>query len=73
MSNTQTIDVSHIKLSSLATPSDADVELWNSLSDEQKQAVLLRELDEADASGIAPKQTMSEIIAETRAPTGRDL
>ena len=57
----------------LAAPSEADLELWNSLTEEEREAVLLRELDEADASGLAPKQSMAEIIAEARAPVSRDL
>jgi len=73
MSDTQTIDVSHIRLRSLAAPSEADLKLWNSLTEEEREAVLLHELDEADASGLAPKQSMAEIIAEARAPKSRDI
>ena len=67
MSGTDTIDVSHVKFTSTVMPTDEDIALWESLSEAEQEAVLDRELAEAEASGTAPKQTMAEIIAEARA------
>ncbi|MGJ8534880.1 MAG: hypothetical protein ACSHYC_22025 [Alphaproteobacteria bacterium] len=66
MSEINTIDVSHIKFTSSACPSDEDLRLWDSLSDEQQHAIIERDLDAAQESGIAPQRSMAEIIAEAR-------
>ncbi len=67
MNKIETLDISHIRFTSMAQPTDEDVALWDSLTDDEKNAVLDREIDEAMASGIAPKQTMAEIIEEAKA------
>lgn len=67
MNEINTIDVSHIKFVSMACPTDEDVKLWKSLSDEQQHAVLERELDAAEKSGIAPERSMADLVAEARA------
>ena len=67
MSNTDTINISHIKFASTVIPTEADVKLWASLSEAQKKAVIERELYEAEASGIAEPQSMADLIAEARA------
>lgn len=73
MSKTATIDISHIRLTSMAQPTDEDVALWDSLTSEEKQAVFDREIEEARASGIAPKQTMAEMTAEFRTEMANEL
>ncbi|MCP4285690.1 MAG: hypothetical protein GY792_14735 [Gammaproteobacteria bacterium] len=67
------IDVSHIKFSSAVFPTDEDMELWYSLSSEEQHAVLRRELDEGEASGIAAPETMGELMQRVRAETAHDL
>jgi hypothetical protein len=66
-------DISHIRFTSTVFPSAEDIVLWDSLSAEEKRAVIARELHEAEASGLAPKQTMAEIIAEARTELGHEL
>ncbi|MEM9572938.1 MAG: hypothetical protein AAF996_15845 [Pseudomonadota bacterium] len=66
MSDPDTIDVSHVKFSSTAMPSEEDIALWESLSDAEKIAVLDRELAEAEASGIAQPETMAHRIERVR-------
>ena len=73
MSTAKTVNVSHIRFTSTVYPTAQDIALWESLTAEEKRAVIQRELDEAEASGLAPKQSMAEIIAKARADLGHDL
>ena len=73
MSKTATIDISHIHFTSTAQPTAEDVELWESLSREEQRKVLQRELEESRASGLAPKQTLAEMIAEFRTEMTHEL
>lgn len=73
MRDTKTVDISHLKFNSTVYPTDEDVKLWDSLSSEEQSAILARDLEEAETSGLAPKQTMAEIIAEARIEMGHDL
>jgi len=65
MSNT--IDISHVKFVSSVIPTDADIKLWESLSAEEQKAVIMRDLDAAEASGVAKPTSMAELISEARA------
>ncbi len=69
MSETKHIDISQFRFSSdaVTNPTQADLDLWNSLTDEEKKAVILAEMDKAEKEGLAPKRSMAEIIAEARA------
>ncbi|MDF1836138.1 MAG: hypothetical protein P1U62_14855 [Alteraurantiacibacter sp. bin_em_oilr2.035] len=66
MSEVKTIDVSSVTFSSTVFPSDADMELWNSLSAEEQRAVVRRDLDAAEASGVAEQETAAEILERVR-------
>lgn len=67
MSEVKEIDVSAIAFSSTVFPSEGDMKLWNGLSAEQQRAVVKRDLDEAEASGVAEAETAEEIIGRVRA------
>lgn len=67
MSTTKTLDVSHIRFTSTVFPTEADMKLWDSLSPEEQRAVVQRDLDEAEASGVAPHETVEELLARVRA------
>ena len=54
-------------------PTKADLDAWEALTDAEKEAVILAEMDDAEAEGFAPRQTMAEMIAEFRKLPGRDL
>ena len=66
MSDTNTYDVSHAKFSCTVNPSEDDVHLWSSLSDEEKEAVIDRELAQAEESGIADPEDMASRIERVR-------
>lgn len=73
MSKTATIDISHIRFTSMAQPTDEDIAVWDSLTGEEKLTVLDRVIEEARASGFAPKQTMAEMTAEFRTEMANEL
>ena len=60
MSETKTIDVSHIRFTSTVFPTEEDMRLWDSLSAEERRAVVRRDLDEAEASGVAEPETIEQ-------------
>ncbi len=65
----KTIDIETIKFSSTVFPTAEDIALWESLSDQERLAVLTRQEQAAFDSGIAEKASMREILDETRAET----
>jgi hypothetical protein len=66
-------DISDIQFSSTVFPTDEDMKLWHSLSPEEQRAVIQRELDEGEASGIAAPESMEQMIQRVRAETAHDL
>ena len=71
MGATKTVDVSHIRFTSTVFPTEADIELWESLSPEEQRAVVARDLDEAEAGGIAKPESIDQVIARVRAASDR--
>lgn len=71
MTEAKTTDVSHIHFTSTAFPTDEDMKLWNGLSGEQQRAVVRRDLEEAEASGIAEPESAEEIIQRVRTESRR--
>lgn len=71
MAEVKIIDVSDIRFTSTVFPTDEDMKLWNSLSAEEQRAVVRRDLDEAEVSGIAEPETAEEIIQRVRAESRR--
>ena len=67
MSETRTVDISDIKFTSTTFPTPEDIKLWESLTDEQRKAVEIRDVQEGYASGLAEPCTMAELIAEAKA------
>ena len=67
------IDISNIQFSSTVFPTDEDMKLWHSLSPEEQHAVIRRELDEGEASGIAAPESMEKMMRRVRAETAHDL
>ena len=67
MSEVKDINISEIKFSSTVFPSEEDMKLWSELSAEEQRAVIARDLDAAEASGIAPVETAQQIIECVRA------
>ena len=69
MSDAKTVDISHVSFSSTVFPTDEDMKLWDSLSADEQRAVIERDLDQAEASGIAHAVSLEEIIERVRAET----
>ena len=67
MNEVKDIDISEIKFSSTVFPSEEDMKLWSELSAEEQRAVIARDLEAAEASGIAPVETAQQIIERVRA------
>ena len=67
------IDVSHITFSSTVFPTEEDMKLWHSLSPEEQLAVIQRELDKGEASGVAEAESMEQLMQRVRAETAHDL
>ncbi len=72
MQETKT-DISKVQFTSTVFPTDEDMELWNSLSPEEQRAVIERDLDEAEASGIAVSESMEQMMQRVRAGKAHDL
>ena len=69
MNETKMIDISHIRFTSTVFPTEEDMRLWDSLSAEERRAVVRRDLDEAEASGVAEPESIEQIIERVRAET----
>ena len=67
------IDVSQIQFSSTFFPTEEDMALWHSLSPEEQRAVIQRDLDEGEASGIAAPESLEAMFQRARAETAHDL
>jgi hypothetical protein len=67
MSDTKTVDISGIRFSSTVYPTAEDQTLWDSLTPEQRMAILVRDEEEAFRSGVAEASSAQEILAEVLA------
>jgi hypothetical protein len=72
MQDTKTV-VSNVHFSSTVFPTEEDMTLWDSLSPEEQRAVVERDLDAAEASGIAAPESMEQMIQRVRANPAHDL
>ncbi len=73
MKDTKTVDVSHIKFTSTAFPTDEDMKLWRGLTPEQREAVIIEAEEKGFRSGIAPDEPAEERLARVRAKAVREL
>ncbi len=64
------VDVSHIKFSSTAFPTADDLQLWHSLSDEEKRAVILRDVQEGLDGPVAKKFGKDDLVAQVLSDSG---
>lgn len=67
MSTTKAVDISGVAFSSTVFPTDEDRALWESLSDEQRQALIVQSEQSAFESGISDQISLQELLSETRA------
>ncbi len=72
MSDTQ-INLAKIKFSSTVFPTAADIKLWDALSPEEQQAVIVAAEEAGFQSGLAPAESIAQRLARVRAETGRGL
>ena len=73
MKDTKIIDVSHIKFTSTAFPTDEDMKLWRGLTPEQREAVIIEAEEKGFRSGIALDESAEERLARVRAKAVREL
>ena len=71
MSDTKTVDISGIRFSSTLFPTAEDQALWESVTPEQRLAILVRDEEEGFRSGIAKACSAQEILAEVLAERGK--
>ncbi|MEM9716005.1 MAG: hypothetical protein AAF826_05755 [Pseudomonadota bacterium] len=62
--------VPYVKISSFAAPTAEDLAVWETLSDDEKRALLHAKLDKAKASGISDK-SMADIRREALRQLGQ--
>lgn len=67
MSDTKTIDISHIQFHSAVFPTDEDMALWNSLSAAEQFAIIERSEEAGFQSGKAQTECLKERLARVRA------
>lgn len=67
MADVKSIDVSQIRFNSTVFPTEEDMTLWNGLTPEEQRAVIRRDLDEAEAGGIAKPEAAEAVIQRMRA------
>ncbi|MDA0240229.1 MAG: hypothetical protein O3A84_09420 [Proteobacteria bacterium] len=67
MSTIKTEDISGISFTSTVFPTEEDRALWESLSDEQRQALIVQSEKSAYESGVSDKASLQELLSETRA------
>ena len=60
-------DISDLKFSSTVFPTAEDIALWESLSDDERLAIIERDEQAAVDGGIAEKTTLRQLLAEVRA------
>ena len=73
MSDTTKIDLSQIKFTSTAFPTDEDMNRWNSLSPEEQRSAIIRDIDAAEASGVAPAESMADRLKRVRSAPAHGL
>jgi len=66
MSDAKSLDISGIRFSSTVFPSAADMALWESLSTEERQAVIARDEEAGAQSGIAAKESLEQRLKRVR-------
>jgi hypothetical protein len=71
MSDTKDVDISGIRFSSTAFPTAEDRALWESLTPEQRLAILERDEEEGFRSGVAEPLSAREVLAKVLAERGR--
>ena len=71
MSETKTIDVSHVTFASTAFPTPEDKALWESLTPAECLAIIERDEEAGFKSGVAGHASLQEILAEVRAEAGK--
>ncbi len=60
-------DIPDLKFSSTVVPAKDDIAQWESLSDDERLAIIERDEQAAADSGIAGKTSLAQILAEVRA------
>lgn len=66
MADAKSMDVSGNRFASTVFPTAEDMQLWESLSPNERRAMIARDEDEGANSGIADKESLSERLKRVR-------
>lgn len=66
MSDTK-VDISHIHFTSSAAPTEEDMKLWHSLTPEEQEAVVIRDIEEGLKGPAAERCSKEELMTEALA------
>ena len=66
MTAAKTIDISGIEFSSTVFPTAEDIALWESLSPEERRAVVARDEEAGARSGVAEKESLEQRLHRVR-------
>ena len=69
----KTRDIKSLTFTSIAQPTADDIALWESLSDEERAAIIERDEQAAFESGVAEKASLREVVSEAREELKRGL
>ena len=64
------VTVPDVNISSFAAPTEEDIAVFNTLSDDEKRALLLAEIEKGRASGIS-ERSMDDLWAEALRRSGQ--
>ena len=64
------VTVPDVNISSFAAPTEEDIAVFNALSDDEKRALLLAEIEKGRASGIS-ERSMDDLWAEALRRSGQ--
>ena len=66
MSNLEEININNLTFSSKVFPTKEDKELWASLDDHQRQAIIARDEQAGFDSGITKHKNLQDLLTEVR-------
>ena len=73
MGDTKGVDLLDINFTSTVFPTDDDMRLWDSLSADEQRAVIVRDLEAAEASGRSEPESVEDRLKRVRAKMAHDL
>lgn len=69
MSDTASRDAGSVRFASTVFPTGEDMATWEKLSPAEKRAIIARDLDAGEASGLAEPEPVEQVLRRVRAVT----